>query len=512
MTERQDGDGKDHPNPRRDDPPPRIGGKLRRLRKQRGWTQSELAARLSLSASYLNLIEHNRRRAPGRLLLRLADLFELDFASLADDDESRLQADVMAVFGDRLFADSALGNRDAQDLVSAGPQLARAFLHLYGAWHAMLTDMRSLAAQIDGADDLPLSAATPPPAPAEVVSDIIQEVGNYFPDLEDAADRTGARIGGHTDPALTRSADALTAFLTREHGVRVVPVTPPVGRDFQRRFDGQRQILEISTRMSPQSRRFQLAHQLGQLSAAPVLDMLVKEHRITDAQTAALARIAFANVFAAALIMPYDPFLRAATDLRYDIELLQHRFGVSFEQACHRLTSLNRPSAPGIPLHMLRVDPAGNISKRFSASGLPIPRHGGACARWNVYAALFHPQRMQVRVSRLPDGAAYFCIARAVRKGGPGHDAQLSLQSIGIGCEVKYAPRMIYADGIDLDRAERFSDIGIACRICERMDCAQRAFPPVHLPYRVDTNHRGASPYVAPGWPWHHDRRGGPTR
>ena len=299
--------------------------------------------------------------------------------------------------------------------------------------------------------------------------------------------------------------------------MRTAFVTQPVAGEGSaagiagRRFDRRDARLEISARLDGPSRAFQLAVQIGLLSAGPVLEMLLTENRVKDDQARALGRVALANYFAAALLMPYERFLEAARAQRYDIELLQHQFNASFEQVCHRLTSLNRPDARGIPLHMLRVDTAGNISKRFTLSGLPIPRHGGACARWNVYAAFLNPGVIQAQVSKLPDGEAYFCIARTVRKGGVGHGAPQYFQSIGLGCELRHAREMVYSDDIDLDRPERFGEIGVACRICERMDCAQRAFPPVHLRYTIDEDVRGASPYTAPGWPWHHERPG-PTR
>ncbi|HAJ22023.1 MAG TPA: XRE family transcriptional regulator, partial [Rhodospirillaceae bacterium] len=180
-----------------------------------------------------------------------------------------------------------------------------------------------------------------------------------------------------------------------------------------------------------------------------------------------------------------------------------------FEQICHRLTTLSKPTDRGIPLHMLRVYLAGNISKRFTLSGLPIPRHGGACSRWNIYSAFLNPGQIQAQVSSLPDGTSYFCIARTIIKGGIGFGAQRNVLSIGMGCDVRYAKDIVYADALDLTHTDRFSGIGVACRICERMDCTQRAFPPVHLRYDIEENVRGPSPYTAPGWPHHHERPGG---
>lgn len=484
---------------------PKIGAKLRRLRRDDGMTQAQLAERLGISPSYLNLIEHNRRKVTVAIMMRLSDLFEIPVAELADSEESRLYTDVMEALGDELFQDLDLRTHDVRDLVESSPETARALLQLYDAYHTTLTDARSLAAR--AAEEEGGGIAFASQAPADLISDLIQERQNFFQDLEDEADRVRREIG----IVETQSDDPLTDYLRTAHGCRVAFVPPVAGRNFQRRYDKAQNLLEVSARIPQQSRSFHLAQQIGLMSAAPVLDMLLTENGIRDGEARALGRIALANYFAAALLMPYDDFLTAARDTRYDIELLQHRYGVSFEQAAHRLTSLNRPDLKGVPLHMLRVDLAGNVSKRFSLSGLPIPRHGGACARWNVYSAFLNPGTIQAQVSKLPEGTAFFCIARTVTKGGVGFGAQRSVLSIGLGCDVRYAKEIVYADGLDLERPERFSEIGVACRICERMDCGQRAFPPVHLRFRVDETVRGPSPYTAPGWP-HHHQRPGPTR
>lgn len=484
---------------------PKIGAKVRRLRREASITQAQLAERLGISPSYLNLIEHNRRKVTVAIMMRLAEIFEVPVAELAEGEAGQLYNDVMEALGDELFEEIDVRTHDVRDLVESSPETARALLHLYGAYHKTLTDARSLAA--GAAEEEGRESPFASHAPADVISDLIQEKQNYFQDLEDEADRVRRELG----IVETQSEDPLVDYLRTAQGCRVAFVPPSPDRNFQRRFDKGQNLLEISARIPQQSRAFYLAQQIGLLSASPVLDMLLSENGIRDDETRALGRIALANYFASALLMPYGDFHAAARECRYDIELLQHRYGVSFEQAAHRLTALNRPDKRGIPLHMLRVDMAGNVSKRFSLSGLPIPRHGGACSRWNVYAAFLNQGTIQAQVSKLPDGTAFFCIARTVTKGGVGYGAQRSVLSIGLGCDVRYAKDIVYADALDLDRPERFSEIGVACRICERMDCGQRAFPPVHLRFKIDEAMRGPSPYTAPGWP-HHHQRPGPTR
>ena len=471
---------------------PRLGAKIRRLRRQRAWSQAACAQRLGISASYLNLIEHNRRNVTVPLLLQLAELFELDLSSLADEDEGRLAADLMEVFGDALFGEHGLMTTDVRDLVSANPSVGRAVVSLYDAYRKACQDVRTLAERrVDGADGL--AGLENGPQPADQVSDFIQQNGNHFPSLEAVAEAVRAEAGLESGDPFTGLVDHCAAA----YGVRVAVLPPAPGRKLVRHYNPAGRRLEVSELLSAASRNFQIAHQICLLAAGEELDALLAEGGFANGEARALARVALANYFAAALLMPYQPFLDSAKALRYDLELLEHHFGATFEQVCHRLTTLQRPGARGVPFHMLRTDIAGNISKRFSLSGIHIPRYGGACPRWNVYTAFMQPGVIHTQVSRMPDGTTFLCIARTVRKRGGGYGAPQSYLSIGLGCEVGYARELVYADGKDLQNPDLASPIGVACRICERMDCRQRAFPPVTHRLNIDENVRGLSAYVS---------------
>jgi predicted transcriptional regulator len=252
----------------------------------------------------------------------------------------------------------------------------------------------------------------------------------------------------------------------------------------------------LSEVLPPRSRRFQLAHQVGLIHCREVMDSLALDDELSSDSASALARVVAANYFAAAVLMPYEPFLRAAKESRYDIELLAHRYGTSFEQVCHRLTTLRRPGSEGIPMHFIRIDIAGNISKRFSASGIRMPRFSGACPRWNVHAAFLTPAMFRVQLSRMPDGAVYFCVARTVRRDSGGYNMPHTVHSIGIGCEVHHARGMVYSDGMDLDNLAAATPVGVTCRTCEQLDCEQRVLPPMQQPLDIDENVRGVSFYT----------------
>ena len=470
----------------------RIGSKIRRLRRSHGLTQRRMAEDLGISQSLLNYIENNRRALTVPLLFKLAQTYDVDVASLAEDDDTRLIGDLSEVFGDTLFGSEEPAEAELEALADHAPEIGRAILTLYRAYRTALDEREGLALRL--AEGGHLLEGQTDPFPSEEVHDFIQEHDNHFPTLESAAEDLGRDL--LAGPGSLE--EALSERLQARHGV-TVEVVPQDGTDQNvRRFDPERGHLVLSEVLPPRARHFQLAHQIGLLEHGNVLDDYIERSRRRTPESVTLCRVVLANYFAGAVLMPYGSFLNAARELRYDIEMLGHRFRTSFEQVCHRLTTLKRPNDVGVPFHMVRVDIAGNLSKRFSGSGIRFARFGGACPRWNVHAAFLQPGFIRTQLSRMPDGTAYFCVARTVRKEGGGFRAPQSRLAIGLGCAVEHARELVYADGIDLDNLDAAELIGPTCRLCERSDCRQRAFPPIHSSLSVDENVRGLSFYSAP--------------
>jgi len=464
----------------------KLGAKVRTLRRKEGLTQSDLASKLEISASYLNLIEHNQRPLTAHLLVRVAQLFKMDLESFADDSASRLAGDLQEVFGDALFEDHTLTTSDLRELAeNAGA--ARAIIALYYAYRASVESTRALSAKLyDGRD---FHGLDPAHLPSEEVSDVIQHNMNFFPELEAAANAI--------DVDRSDTYRSLARFLLDTHGIQVRLTTVSRDRTAVRRFDPDTCTLSLSETLPPWGRQFQIAHQIGLLEADRTIDAIVdrSSNFLTKPESLKLCRIALANYFAAALLMPYEEFLQMAKEVRYDIELLQHHYTASWEQVCHRLTTLRKPGQSGVPFHFVRVDIAGNISKRFSGTGIRFARFSGSCPRWDVHAAFLTPGRIRTQLSKMPDGTAYFCIARTIRKSF-GYASGDSMMAVGIGCPVSDARDVVYAEGYDLDNLEAAVPIGTTCRLCERLDCDQRAFPPLQQGLVIDENFRGRSFYV----------------
>src|SRR5438105_3122117 len=469
----------------------RLGNKVRSLRRRDGMTQTQLAGQLEISPSYLNLIEHNQRPLPAHLLVKIAQLFKVDLAEFADDSQAQLAGDLQEIFGDPLFEEHPLTTNDVRELADNGAA-ARAVISLYHAYRQSAESTRALAAKLyDGRDFL---GVDPAHFPSEEVNDVIQVNLNFFPELESAAERI------FTSSDLDRSDmyRSLVGFLRERHGIEVT--LTPVNHDggVIRRFDPDRRRLSISEVLPPWSRNFQIAHQIGLLDAHDDMQRIIdrSEKNLTAPESVRLCRVALASYFAAALLMPYDEFLRCAEEMRYDVELLQHHFTASWEQVCHRLTTLRKPGASGVPFHFVRVDIAGNISKRFSGTGIRFARFSGSCPRWDVHAAFLTPGRIRTQLSKMPDGTAYFCVARTIRKSG-GYRSGDTLMAVGIGCPVSESRKLVYTDGYDLDNLDAAVPIGTTCRLCERLDCDQRAFPALQFGMTIDENVRGRS-FFAP--------------
>lgn len=467
-----------------------FGGKVRALRRSQRLSQAELARRLGISPSYLNLIEHNRRPFTAELLVKLANILPVDIKTLSAKNDERVIAELLEVFGDPLFENLDVVATDVGEMATTHPVAAEAVLRLYEAYRRTRESLHDLAAKVSegGVVD-----GAPSRFPAEEVSDLLQRHFNYFPALEAGAEMLAREAHLEDRDAVFVG---LANYLAATYGVEVRVERASVMGGALRRFDPKTRVLSLSEVLRRGSRNFQLAHQLGLLTQGSVLDQIATDPMLTTPEARALARVALASYFASALLMPYEAFLRAAQSERYDIELLGHRFRTSFEQTCHRLTTLRRPGAEGIPFHMVRIDIAGNISKRFSASGLRFARFSGACPRWNVFEAFLTPGMIRTQIAQMPDGKMFFDVARTVRKQSGGFHAPTTQYAISLGCELTYARELVYADGRDLENRDAIIPVGPTCRLCDRLDCEQRAFPPVQHPLSVNEHTRGVSFYA----------------
>lgn len=467
-----------------------AGGRIRRLRRELGLTQSGMAEELGVSASYLNLIERNQRPISAQLLLRLAEVYDVDLRSLAGEEEARALSDLREIFSDPVLEGVGMSRQDMADLAAASPQAAQALLTLYRAFRQAQDDVTVIAERLAGEEERRHNKAVG--FPVEEVRDFLHAQRNYFPALDEAAEALHEEAGIGTDDTFA----PLKGRLEGRHGVQVRVLPTSVMGALYRRFDRHRRQLQISELVDQAGRSFQIAYQLMLLEQGERLDSLVAEAEFSSDEARRLARVTLANYGAGALVMPYGKFLAAAQELRYDISVLARRFCVSFEQVCHRLTTLHRPGQRGIPFFMIRVDNAGNVSKRYSAGGFHFAQFGGSCPRWNLHDAFRVPGRIYTQIVEMPDGTTYFSIARTVGRPALAAQGPDPRFAVGLGCELTYAGELVYADSYDLKDKRHVTPIGPTCRLCERVDCSLRAHPPLSRRIHIDETQRGASPFA----------------
>ncbi|MFB7933858.1 short-chain fatty acyl-CoA regulator family protein [Streptomyces sp. NPDC056039] len=464
--------------------------KLRRLRREHGMNQVDMARALGISTSYANQIEQSQRPLTAPVLLRIAEVFGVDTEFFSEAAEDRLAADLRAALADEACGVPLPATEDVTEAARDHPEVARALVALHRRYRDAAEQAAALAVP-GGGSGTETGAVLPPVEPHDEVRDFFYAHHNHFEPLDTEAERAAAamelRPGRAADPLITR--------LAARHGVRVVQTAAGRSAD-ARRYDSDTGLLFLSPWLSDGQRAFQLATQLALLEHGPLLDRLAGgATEPTSPESSALARIGLANYFAGALLMPYTLFHTAAEEVRYDVELLSARFGVGFETVCHRLSTLQRTGRRGVPFSFLRVDRAGNISKRQSASDFHFSRLGGTCPLWTVYEAFSSPGRILTQVAEMPDGKRYFWIARTITRGGFGHHAPRAEFAVALGCELRHAHRLVYAEGIALDDPRAATPIGLGCRICERRDCAQRARPPAGGRLAIDPDRRTYVPY-----------------
>ncbi|MDF0584927.1 helix-turn-helix domain-containing protein [Bradyrhizobium yuanmingense] len=462
-----------------------AGDRLRRFREQHGTTQAALADALEISPAYLSQIESDQRPITRRLLKRLGDLYRLDANYFANDDDSRLASELRESASDPMFGTAAFAD-EATAAVRVAPGIAQRFLHLYRAYLALEEEHRSLQTLIVH-DDMGAASRFP----YDEVRDWVQSKRNHF----DVLDRAAERLAAAKSFSPENRGEDFARHLRDEHRIKIDHAGEALGSGMIWRLDRNSRTLFLSKDATTESRMFWIAHVIGLLEETETIDRQVRQARLSNDEAAALARVALANYYAGAIVMPYESFLRAARETRYDVERLQRRFGTSFEQVCHRLSTLQRRSSPGIPFYFLKIDIAGNVLKRSSATRFQFARFGGPCPLWNVHQSFSQPGRILVQLATTPDLTTYLCVARTVGLSAGSYLSRPRAVAVGLGCEIAYASQTVYSKGIDLEDVEAAVLIGPGCRACERTDCRHRALPPIGRALDVGTAERGVVPY-----------------
>lgn len=462
-----------------------AGARLRRLREERRMTQASMAKCLSLSPSYLNQLERDQRPLTVPVLLKLNTTFDLDVRFFAADSDARLVSDLHEVLLEAAGG-AAPPAAEVEDLASRLPEVARTIVAMHRRLRAATDQLDLLSSGVSTAIGAPEVTM-----PAEAVRDFFSDHHNHIASLDHAAERLFEDCGltiGSLDRQLARVAEEKAGVTVLVRGDGADPTIP------KRHYDIHSRTLTLARRLRPGQRAFHIAATVGLLLYGRQIDEALAETPVLTGESLSLTRLGLANYFAAALILPYGRFLRSAEELHYDIELLGLRFEVGLETVCQRLCTLQRQGQRGVPFFFVRTDRAGNISKRQSATAFHFARSGGTCPLWVVHEAFTHPGRILSQVAAMPDGHRSFWIARTTDPVLHGLGSAGKEFAVGLGCDIEYAPRLIYSQRLPVDDPAADVPIGAGCQVCERPACHQRAYPQIGRQLAI-TEHTVDLPY-----------------
>lgn len=455
-----------------------AGLQLRRAREQAGFKQVGLAQRLAISPSYLHQLENDQRPLTPALRAKAAEILNVRETYFADDQDLKRELQLREDLSDPVFRTMQAALEDVPAAIRHAPHLSEAFMVLY----------RSFVAQREG---LLQAALTLPWFPYDEVRDWVQTHHNYFDQLDRAAETLFLKQG--FQPLTLR--EDLRRHLHDHHGIQVSSAPGLLAEGVFWRLNSKRKDLYVAADAAPESEIFWMAHVIGQLEHADLIAAELKRQTFSSEDAKGLARLALANYFAGALMLPYRLFHEAAIAVKHDIQRLQRQFGASFEQVCHRLSTMQRAEMPGIPFYFVKTDIAGNVLKRSSATRFQFAQFGGPCPLWNVYRAFSHPGEIQVQLARTPDDVRYLNIARTVGRGGGFYMARPRSVAVVLGCELSHAAQTVYAAGLDLKNPDAADPIGPGCRACERMNCRHRSVPSMSMALDTGAAERGVVPY-----------------
>lgn len=462
-----------------------IGPKIREIRISANLNQADFAKRLGISASYYNQIENNQRHITAGIIIALAEEFNVNVASLSLDSADRMLANINEIVADPIFENERPSLHEIKLVAQNAPSFAKAFIELHNS-------MKKANDQLAEMDNSIVSTGTSMKATAyEEVRDFFLNADNYIDEIDRAAEALSFKLKLKTEDTIAQ----LTSYMNRQHNIEVILTKSMGNKKDIRKYDKKYRKLSINSTLMPSTIVFQIAFQIAIIEQKSNIDKIIKNANFKAASAAEICSISLANYFAGALLLPYNTFLESAKEMRNDIDGLAIEFGASFEQVAHRLSTLQRSGKKGVPFFFAKIDQAGNITKRHSATKLQFARYGAACPLWNAHQAFETPNKINRQIAETPDGIRYISIAIEIAQRPTGYGENTKRFALAIGCEVKYASQFVYADNLNLQSIENVTPIGISCRICERPNCIQRAVPPSHAKIQIDLNYRSILPY-----------------
>ena len=461
-----------------------IGPRLRQLRRDHGQTQAAMADALGISAAYVNMLEKNQRSLSVPVLMALSAQYGIDWQDVIPDSSSTLLADLRNAFQHPVFAERTPDIHELQAALDHAPDLVQSFLTLFQNHRTTLDNIMRI-----GGDRMPHDLVSL--SPETTIHDFFRRHSNHFDALERATENLNAESPCPSDEMHMM----LKNRLRDHHDIEVITLPVDEMRDALRIYDSPAGKLKLSEALDFPNRTFPMAHVLCFVEFDQILGEITEDSSLNTERSVARCKVELANYFAAALLMPYENFLELAQKTHYDIDRLSSAFSVSFEQACQRLTTLQRENKRGVPFFFLRVDKAGNVTKRFNATSFNIAEQGGSCPVWNIHNTFRTPGVILPQFVELPDGERFFTLSRTTERPVYSIKTQDRRLAVSLGCEIQHARKLIYTDAFPTPAEDGFSKIGINCHLCPRLNCSQRAHDPLVVELPTDTSRRGETRY-----------------
>ena len=457
-----------------------LGTRIRQRRRELGITQVELAGRIGISASYLNLIELNKRRIAGGLLRRTAESLHLELDDLDGAAERRLLETLTEIA--HLPSLGTLGIEDNRtgELIGRFPGWAKGLAALARsereatALAQTLTDRLSNDPFLGETVHRMLTRIAAIRSAAEILSE--------FPDAPAERRDRFHRILFEESRALSDVGEALAAYLDKaDEPDRALTPLDEVEALFEARENHFQEIEAAAGALAqqltdphPVSRR-DAARALSEDRLADLIDAVVaRQPQIKTAAARERARRALAGYAAGAILMPMAAFKDRAAALRFDIEALAGAFSVAVEAVCHRLTAL--PRADDIPrFGYYRANAAGTIIEMLGLDGLAVPRYAAACPLWVLYCAQQAPETVVRQRALFPSGARFVFVARARNSSATGFGQPRHYLTDMLAMTEADAQRTVYAP----DASVLVEEVGPSCRLCPRRTCRHRVEDPL---------------------------------
>ena len=463
-----------------------VGNKLRLLRREHGHTQAQMAESLGVSPAYINQIENNQRTLSLRILIGLLEEYGVDWHDILNDDDERTLIELKSALNDPIFDDNSISARELQTVADSAPQFASSFIKLLND-HRQLVDVMTRL----GSEGMPTSVIKV--SSEALIHDFFRDNLNHFPKLEHAAETLTQSFPSETESQYL----FICERLKRKHDIKVKIKQVEMMGDTLRIFNREKKEIWLSEAFDSINRKFQLLHLICLIEEETLLDKIILDMGEQSPLTINRCKVELANYFAAAALMPYEDFLSMAENVAYDIDRLAIRFGVSVEQVCHRLTTLQRNGRRGIPFFFLRIDKAGNVTKRFNATAFQIAQYGGACPVWNLHTAFRTPGVIIPQFVEMTDGERFFTLSRTTERPTHSSETQDRRLVMSLGCKVEHAEKLSYANPLAPREKRVFAKIGINCHLCPREGCSQRAHQPMVKELNFDPSRRGNTRYDA---------------